>query len=697
MKKFFSTVALWVMASIGGFTYAQEKPDTMWFQFNDRFTENEIIDLTGVDSIEFSKTRLKLYKYNEATGKVNALPKTYRTNGVYRLDGIERYLVRPNTYSSNNFTNENSTFCFKRSVESEHFVLFWAKGLNLMPNGDLKGGASSSVCNVNTLLANAEKIWDVYVDDLGFLEPGNSTTDRVKIEMFIVNQSEWRADGSGTDGAVWTAGTGSTKTQKSHKVGLFHCNAWAASSNVTVAHEIGHTFQYLVSADLGQSHGLNYVLGQNSSGNEWWEDCANWQAHKVYPAEQFSTNWGNNQDMHHLNIIHEDARYNNCYYQDWWCQLHGLNTVARVWRESVNPEDPIQAYMRLFGHDEQSFADEQFTGYAHIAAMDIDSWQKYGQGLIGSEQQRLQEVPEAIVASHLNGETDWWIVDPAYCPQNYGYNANPIKVPAAGTEVKATFKGLSKVSGYRSINPERAGWRYGFVAYSADGTRTYSDMGRDAQGEVSITIPEGCSHLWFVVMGAPTKWWTHSWNDNTSDDEQWPYAVRFTGASPYGLSRTYGEYPDDYERHDTTVVINASLAYSSSNYSSVRVQYDMDAVSQALGLSTAQMQSVKVGVANKIRFAGISANGAVSNSTTTSTSSSTCFGHWYTSTGNVCGYDSNARIFAEFYPDKYGCYVGQYPGRLTRGKTYTIRQAIIYTHTDGKEYRATMEVNVAVK
>lgn len=697
MKKIFSAVTLWLLASIGSITCAQEKPDTMWFQFNDRFTENEIIDLTGVDSIEFSKTRLKLYKYNEATGKVNALPKTYRTNGVYRLDGIERYLVRPNTYSSNNFTNENSTFCFKRSVESEHFVLFWAKGLNLMPNGDLKGGASSSVCNVNTLLANAERIWDVYVDDLGFLEPGKSTTDRVKIEMFIVNQSEWRADGSGTDGSVWTAGTGSTKTQKSHKVGLFHCNAWAASSNVTVAHEIGHTFQYLVSADLGQSHGLNYVLGQNSSGNEWWEDCANWQAHKVYPAEQFSSNWSNNQDMHHLNIIHEDARYNNCYYQDWWCQLHGLNTVARVWRESVNPEDPIQAYMRLFGHDEQSFADEQFTGYAHIASMDIDSWQKYGQGLIGSEQQRLQEVPEAIVDSHLNGETDWWIVDPAYCPQNYGYNANPIKVPAAGTEVKATFKGLSKVSGYRSINPERAGWRYGFVAYSADGTRTYSDMGRDAQGEVSITIPEGCSHLWFVVMGAPTKWWTHSWNDNTSDDEQWPYAVRFTGASPYGLSRTYGEYPDDYERHDTTVVINASLAYSSSNYSSVRVQYDMDAVSQALGLSTAQMQSVKVGVANKIRFAGISANGAVSNSTTTSTSSSTCFGHWYTSTGNVCGYDSNARIFAEFYPDKYGCYVGQYPGRLTRGKTYTIRQAIIYTHTDGKEYRATMEVNVAVK
>lgn len=695
MKKFLMAFAFANLLA-GGF-FAQEKPDTMWFQFEDRFMENEIIDLTDVDSIEFTKTMLKRFKNSTASGTVISIPKAYRTNGVYRFDEVERYLVKPNTYSGNNYDNENSTFCFQRSAESEHFVIFWAKGLTKQANGNIVGGASSSVCNVNTLLRNAEKIWDVYVNQLGFLEPGRSTTDRVKIEMYIVNQSEWRADGSGVDGKVWTAGTGTSKTSKSHKVGMFHCNAWAASDNVTVAHEIGHTFQYLVSADLGSLHGLNYVLGDNSNGNEWWEDCANWQAHKVYPAQQFSTNWGNNQDMHHMNIIHEGARYNNCYYQDWWCQLHGLNTIGRIWREATKPEDPIQAYMRIFNHDEQSFADEQFTGYAHIAAMDIDSWQKYGQGLIGSEQQRLQEVPEAIVASHLNGETDWWIVDPAYCPQNYGYNANPLKIPAAGTVVKATFKGLTGATGYRSIYPERAGWRYGLVAYAADGTRTYGEMGRDAEGEVSITVPEGCTHMWFVVMGAPTKWWSHSWNDNDADDEQWPYAVRFSGTDPYGAVRTYGEYPDDYARYDTTVVFNAQLAYDASNYSSVRVQYDMDAVSKALGLSTAQMKKVKVGASNKIRFVGVNPNGSVANNTTTSTSSSTCFGHWFNASGNICGYDGNARIFAEFYPDKYGCYVGQYPGRLTRGKTYTIRQAIIYTHTDGKEYRATMEVKLKVQ
>ena len=675
---------------------AQEKPDTMWVQFDDRFVQNEIIDLTNIDSLEFLNSSYKLYKYYPGADRTTARTKTYRTDGVYRFDEIERYLVKPSTYSNNDFTNKNSTYCFQRSAESEHFVVFWAKGLTKQSNGNLTGGASNSVCNVNTLLRNAERIWDVYVNELGFLAPGSSTTDQVKIEMFVVNQSEWRADGSGTEGTVWTAGRGSEKTPSQQKVGLFHCNAWAASDNVTVAHEIGHTFQYLVSADLGMNHGLNYVLGENSSGNEWWEDCANWQAHKVYPDRQFASNWGNNQESHHLNIIHEDARYNNCYYQDWWCQQHGLNTIGRVWRESVKPEDPIQAYMRIFGLNDSTFADEQFEGYAHIAAMDIKSWKTHGQHLIGSEQQRLTDVPDDIVQSHLNGEEGWWIVSPEYCPQNYGYNANPLKVPTAGTVVKASFKGLTGVTGYRSILPERAGWRYGFVAYSSDGTRTYGTMGRDTEGEVSITVPEGCTHLWFVVMGAPTKWWTHSWNNNASDDEQWPYAVKYTNSAPYGASRTYDEYPADYARHDTTVVLNASLAYSGSDYSSVRVQYDMDAISQALGLSTAQLQSVKVGNSNDIRFTGVSANGGLVEHTTTSTSSATRYGHWFSASGDVCGYDGNARIYAEFYPDKYGCYVGQYPGRLSRGNTYTIRQAIIYRHTDGKEYKAVMQVNLRI-
>jgi hypothetical protein len=137
----------------------------------------------------------------------------------------------------------------------------------------------------------------------------------------------------------------------------------------------------------------------------------------------------------------------------------------------------------------------------------------------------------------LDGDNDCWVVDPQFCPENYGYNANPMKVPAAGTEIKAHFKGIVRAEGYRSVNRLRAGWRYGFVAYSSDGTRTYGEMGHDAEGDVTLTVPENCTHLWFVVMGAPTSYWRHPWDEDTSNDEQWPYAVKFEGTDPFGANK----------------------------------------------------------------------------------------------------------------------------------------------------------------
>lgn len=678
-----------------------EKPDTIYFKFNDRFTKNEVLEIRRTDSIVFENTRMRAYRpMFEGSSSIVSRNITYRQDGRYSFDKPERVLVKPSTYSGNNYSISTSNYCMERSRESEHFVVFWQKGLTLQSNGNLTGGASSSVCNVNTLLSDAENIWKVYVEKLGFLIPGASTTDNFKIQMYVVNQSDWRADGSGVDGIVYTAGSGSTRNQESVKTGIFHCNPWAASSKVTVAHEIGHTFQYLVSADLGMNHGLNYVLGENSNGNEWWEDCANWQAHKVYPAQQFAENWGNNQNMHHMNIIHEGARYNNCYYQDWWCQQHGATTVGRVWRESQRPEDPIQAYMRIFGLSLEQFADEQYQGYAHIASMDIEAWRQYGQGLIGSEQQRLIEPSQSLVTDKLNGESDWWVVDPNYCVQNFGYNANPLKVPAVGAEVQIDFKGIVGATGYRNIKSSYAGWRYGIVAYCSDGTRHYGAMGKEANGSVSMVVPDNCERMWLVVMGAPTTYWTHSWNDSDADDEQWPYAVRCHGTSPLGAHRTYGEFPADYVRKDTTVVIRCNLPYSGSAYTSVNVQYDMDAISEALGLSTAQLKAVvrnTTPTQGKLVFAGVNANGAtLTYNTTTTTSSNTVYGHWFNTSGNVGSYDGSAAIFAEMTPADYICKVGQYPGRLSVGRTYTIRHAFIYTDNDNRKYRATMEVRIKV-
>lgn len=651
--------------------------DTLWVKYDNRFTANKNYVIRNADSLEFRMNDrngaypvLRLYNTNFSKGyteyRLQTLFGDSQFAGTIMFGNPGRILWHPSTYSGNNYMNDNSRWSFSRSMESEHFVVFWEKGFGSDPTK-----AQTYRFNPKTVLQNAEKIWDTYVTQLGFLVPGRSTTDTYKIQLYVLYQSEWRADASGVDG----------------KMGIGHMSAGAigARGGHTVAHEIGHTFQYLVSADLGQQHGYNYGYGEGASGgNGWWESCANWQAYKVYPERQFTD--GEYFEGHlpkcHLNLLHEDWRYENCFVQDYWCMKHGQDFIGRLWRESNKPEDPVETYKRLNKLSQDQLCDEFYEGFARMATWDIDGIRDRASHRIGQHQSHLTRTDEGA-----------WRVDAAYCPQNYGYNIINLNAATGGTVVKAHFKGIAGADGYRKINVDKAGWRYGFVAYTQDGQTVYGETARDKEGTATLTLPDGCQRLFFVVMGAPTEHWRHPWDDNAQNDEQWPYEVTFEGTDLYGQ---FPEYPADYERRDTTVYINAELAYDGSNYTSTRVQYDMAAISQALGLSTQQLKSLGRTASSNPRFVGVDANGTIHTGTTTSTSSSTCYGHWFTAQGNVCNYDSSARIFAELYPDTYNCYVGQYPGRLTRGHTYTIRQAVQYLH-EGKRYTATMVVQLKIK
>lgn len=651
--------------------------DTLWVKYDNRFTANKNYVIRNADSLEFRMNDrngaypvLRLYNTNFSKGyteyRLQTLFGDSQFAGTIMFGNPGRILWHPSTYSGNNYMDDNSRWSFSRSMESEHFVVFWEKGFGSDPTK-----AQTYRFNPKTVLQNAEKIWDTYVTQLGFLVPGRSTTDTYKIQLYVLYQSEWRADASGVDG----------------KMGIGHMSAGAigARGGHTVAHEIGHTFQYLVSADLGQQHGYNYGYGEGASGgNGWWESCANWQAYKVYPERQFTD--GEYFEGHlpkcHLNLLHEDWRYENCFVQDYWCMKHGQDFIGRLWRESNKPEDPVETYKRLNKLSQDQLCDEFYEGFARMATWDIDGIRDRATHRIGQHQSHLTRTDEGA-----------WRVDAAYCPQNYGYNIINLNAATGGTVVKAHFKGIAGADGYRKINVDKAGWRYGFVAYTQDGQTVYGETARDKEGTATLTLPDGCQRLFFVVMGAPTEHWRHPWDDNAQNDEQWPYEVTFEGTDLYGQ---FPEYPADYERRDTTVYINAELAYDGSNYTSTRVQYDMAAISQALGLSTQQLKSLGRTASSNPRFVGVDANGTIHTGTTTSTSSSTCYGHWFTAQGNVCNYDSSARIFAELYPETYNCYVGQYPGRLTRGHTYTIRQAVQYLH-EGKRYTATMVVQLKIK
>mgnify|MGYP007069871414 FL=1 len=496
-------------------TFAQ---DRIWIRYTDRFKDNGSISLENVDSIEVRSTQLRLYDTTQKTGYRNLA-----TSSLLPVDAADmmftdpgRILLKPNTYSGTDYTNDKATsgYNFAHSMESEHYAVFWDVRYGDNP-ARIKHPDRSEIANASDVLAIGERCWEKYVE-LGFLVPGTSTTDKYKIQLYIPYQSEWRADASGTDGA------------SGGKTGIGHFNPWAATarSGHTVAHEVGHTFQFLVHADLGWNRGFDYGYGDNAAGyNGWWESCADWQAYKIFPERQFTDGEYLEQYMTqtHLAFMHQDFRYANCYFQDYWCMKHGTDFIGRLWRESIRPEDPIEAYIRICGLTLDEFADEQFEGCMRMATFDIDG--------VRDAAKAANKYGRFPTHYHLaSGTTDTWEVDAAYCPQNFGYNIINMNNVAAGTEIQAHFHGIAGAEGYHAIRTECAGWRYGFVAMTRSGERVYGEAQRTADGTATLTVPENCQRIFFVVMGAPTEYWRHpwiTWDGDTTTDEQWPYQVRF--------------------------------------------------------------------------------------------------------------------------------------------------------------------------
>ena len=508
---------------------ALQAQDTLWVSFDNRFQAPVAIDIATADSIEVKTTQIAVY--SPAGRKAQTL--TTKSQVLFANPG--RYLLKPDTYSGTSYesTTATSGYNFANSRESEHFAVFWDVRYGSNPD-KIQFPGDGNVTSAKQVLSVAEKCWDVYAGELGFIKEGSSVTDRYKIQLYIPYQKEWRADASGTEGQEANG--------KRSMTGIGHFNPWAASARGghTIAHEVGHTFQYLVSADLGTDAASHYDRGWRwgwggGNDNSWWESCADWQAYQIFPDRQFTDGeyFEQHLDKHHLNMLHDDWRYACCYIHDWWCQKYGRDFIGRMWRETVPYEDPIDTYKRMNNVSQEQFCNELMEGYMRMATWDIDNVRERAKHRIGQHKNRLK-----LTSAGSDSQLPTYMPDSAYCIQNYGYHITNMRRPAAGTVVKAHFKGTTEAKGYHYVYKNRAGWRYAFVALSSDGTRTYGEVKADKEGTALLTVPTGCTNLFFVVMGAPTQHWAHPWtsgkasNSWTQNEEQWPYEVQFEETKP---------------------------------------------------------------------------------------------------------------------------------------------------------------------
>ncbi|NGM72958.1 DUF4859 domain-containing protein [Sphingobacterium sp. SGL-16] len=566
----------------------------------------------------------------------------------------------PKEFASSGFESNVNKWAYSRSKQSEHFILFWESGYGDLLPSDSKVPADYRV-DIDNLILKAEEFYKLNVDQLKFATKDNNSSklESYKMMIFLHYTKDWMAYGGGYDdviGALWISPS--------------TCQPVGA----TIAHEIGHSFQYQVRCDLGANHGFRYGFGGND-GNGFWEQTAQWQAMQSYPEEIFATHhFPVYLDNHHRHQLHENYRYANYFIHFYWASKHTNQIISKIWRESNKPEDPIQAYMRLTNINAQQLNAEIYDMASKFATWDLNELRARGKDYIGRQTNKFDVLP--------NGQLRIKYVQ---CPGTTGFNVIGLEVPQSEQQITVDFEGLVNATGYNTVqNPSRAGWRYGFVALLKSGARVYSPMYEDAKSTVSFLVPNQCEKLFFIVTGAPSTYMPHPWDENENNDDQWPYQIKVSGTEVIG----YPNIDNSQEPKDITFTHNLEIPFDAVSYSGVTVQVDQSALAKAFVLHP---DAIKSSIGTVIKFYAVEKNGDLNGNNTAQG-----LGHWFSAEGNVTNWGSSAKVFSEFNKDALLFTIGQYPNQTKVGDTFTIKQKLQYVLNDGQKVSATFVFNIKI-
>ena len=425
---------------------------------------------------------------------------SHRLNVLHKLPGKELYLPpKVNRVPDNNdYSNNESEYSFKRMVESDNIAIFWHKEFG---NDPMSNPNEKKRFDPKDAIVELERFYDYYVNDLKLVQKGNSLTDKYKMVLYVFSGEGGTAYGGGTDnkvGMLWTPPARMSKRPYG-----------------ALAHELGHSFQYIMRADYGT--GPRGTISEMSAQYLLWQVYPEWMTFENYHLVDFMKNT-------HYAFLHPVNMYHSPYVFEYWSNKRGIEFFGTLSRSTQPGEDPVMTYKRITRLNQEEFNDEMFDACRRFITWDI---------------KRIDKVAAPYANQHtatLNAVADgWYRIASSNCPQNYGYNGIKLQVPKAGTKIALSFKGIAGTEGFNAVQTGKAGWRYGFVAYQTDGSRIYSDSYKNADGSVKFKVPKKTAYLWLVVMGAPAEHWPVSTGrrteGNNNTEEQWPYEIKLAGTS----------------------------------------------------------------------------------------------------------------------------------------------------------------------
>lgn len=407
-------------------------------------------------------------------------------------------LIPEKQKKENRFGQTDGNFSYEYKAESENLVLFWEKSFGKNPE---QYSNKSRRFYPDEILREGERFYTYYTDKLKFADRTTSNASKYKMIIWMFNDDETTAYGWGDEGVgmMW----------------MRPCRT-NAYPYCALAHEMGHSFQYMTEADGARGF----------SGSPLVEYTSQWMLWQVYPSwvtlEKFHLDAYMKQT--HYSLLNGENQYHAPQFLEYWSYRHGLDFIARLWKEAEGTEDPVSAYKRLTGVSQEQFNDEVYDAASRFVIWDLP---------------RVKASCSSYANQHsckMEGKENGWMqIAQSRCPQNYGYNAIRLSVPEGGTEVRLDFEGIAGSRDFHNVHPDKAGWRYGFVAVTTEGKRVYGNMNRGENGmnrTASFSVPQNTQFLWLVVTGAPTAHWkTHRNGEKKGEETQWPYRIRLDGTS----------------------------------------------------------------------------------------------------------------------------------------------------------------------
>ena len=616
------------------------------------------------------------------------------------VPNLDKYW-KPREFNYDMFRSD-ATWSWCRSAQSEHFFVFWAKGYGEYGlYGERVGMENSSpktldpsnplYVDIDDLLEKAEEFYRVNINELKFADTstGKSNLNKYKMEIYILHQTEWLATGSGYDnmiGALWI------NPATCHPVGS------------TIGHEIGHSFQYMVYADAiangapnDFSTGFRYEIGQ---GCGFWEQCAQWQSFQTYAAQAFGGDLSVFVENCHRHFTHEHQRYASYWLQWHWASKYGVEEIGKIWRGAKKPEDPIEAYQRMHGLSMDELNADLYDYAAHCVTWDFSvEATNFNEGQLTGVTQPIRDFGKNYIGkigwkSNWDKTTGFYTVDYSRAPEATGFNHIRLNIPE-NRQLSVRFEGLPNATGFNPVKDASvAGWNVGFIALMKDGSRQYSNYTRvRTSADIAYTVPENAAKIWMVVSATPESYVRHLWDEDNTNDEQWPYRVKFTGTDLFGNLNFDGtETPKNISiEHDITT--SAAAGYAGTSYTLEDdhiIEIAKAFVMQPSEIIAAIPQDRTNVQSGTVKIAAIEKGVSVSYNYTANG-----YGFWYGADGTVQPWN-DAYVYLEYDPSSWTCQFGVHPnkvsgGQIKAGDSYTIQMAFVY-----KTYKAILKFNITV-